>query len=128
MVTFRQFVALRVINLSEGAIVGYSYCDEPAGLAPIGFWVFKRLCRTIGFPTEDKKGQQPTMELVLLGALVALGDSSIRASIRPDRVQKLRPNIAQSLQTGCFTPSAASVLRWELGSTQPSSPRNSEGE
>ena len=111
VVSFIQFVALRLFRLSVGSFVDDVYCSEPASTISSGFWVFKRLYQLLGFPTSDRKDQPPTREFVLLGALIAIEDSSIRASIRPDRVNKLRSTIAQALQTCCLSPAAARKLR-----------------
>ena len=98
-----------------GAFFDDVYCAEPSPLAQSGFWAFKRLCQITGFPTSDHKGHPPTTDLLLLGALIALGDSPIRAQIRPDRVDKPKSHIAQAFRTNYLTPAAASKLRGEIG-------------
>ena len=115
VVTFLRFVAIHLLGLSVGAFVGDVYCAEPGGISTSGFWAFKRLFSILGFPTSDKNDQPPSRELVLLGDPIVITDSGITASIRPDRVSKLRSCIAPALRADSLTPSAAIKLRGKLG-------------
>ena len=55
VVTFIQFVALKLLYIAVGAFVGDVYFAEDAKIANSGFWAFKQLCRLLGFNTSDKR-------------------------------------------------------------------------
>ena len=115
VVTCIQFLARELLALCVAAFVDDVCAAEPSTTATSGFWAFKRLVRLIGFITSDRKDQQPTTSLLLLGAQVAIGTSSFEADSTPELAEKIRGHIAHALQTNALTAAAASKLRWKLG-------------
>ena len=95
----RELLAHRVASFVDDV-----FASEPSTAETSGFWVSKRLVQLVGFITSDRKGQQPTTSLLLLGAQVAIGTSSFEADATPDRAEKIRGRISQALQTNALTP------------------------
>ena len=117
VVTFVQFLALKLLYIAVGAFVDDVYCAANITIAKSGLWAFKQLCLLIGFNTSGNKDQAPSSDLSLLGAEVSLLHDAIRAQAGRQRgVLKLRIHIAQALQLNCLTPAAASKMRDRLGS------------
>ena len=115
VVTFVQFVALKLHYLAVGALVGDVYCAGNIPIAKSVFWAPKQLFLHIGFNTSDTKDQAPSSDLSLLVAEVSLLRDAIRAQAGRHRVLKLRSHVAQALQVNFLTPSAARELRGRLG-------------
>lgn len=113
--TFIQFLSRGLLTLTVGAFVGDVYCAEPSTHAPSGFWASKQHDGSIGFPTADKRGELPSKNIALLGALISIRDDSFCAAARPDRVNKICGHIAHALRTTCLSPAAESMLRGRLG-------------
>ena len=115
VVTFVQFVALKLLYLAVGAFVDDAYCAENIPIAKSGFWAFKQIFLLIGFSTSGKKGQAPSSDISLLFEEVSLLRDAIRSQDGRHRVLKLRSHVDQALQVNFLTPSAARELRGRLG-------------
>ena len=115
VVTFVQFLARTLLSLVVAAYVDDIFCCEPITTCRSGFWAFKALTKLIGFPTADRKDQEPSEDLYLLGAAVSIDSVSIRAEACPERVRKLRALISEALSKDTLTPAEASKLRGKLG-------------
>ena len=86
--TFTQSVAKELLALTVGAFVCNVYCGEPRNAASSKFRAFETLAKLLGFPTSDKKGQPPSKELVLLGALIRLNEIRSAPQRGPVEYQK----------------------------------------
>ena len=119
VVTFLQFVAGEILQVTTGAFADDVFCVESHRLAMGGFWAFKQLCEVVGFHTPSKKDQPPSTGKVLLGADASLRDTHVQAMVMGDRKERLKAHILQALQSNSLTPAAARKLRGELGFYSP---------
>ena len=115
VVTFAQFLARALLTLVVAAYVDDIFCCEPAATCKSGFWAFKTITKLLGLPTSDKKDQEPSTDIYLLGAAVSIDAQSISAAPCPERVSKLRSLIEQAIRNNSMSPDEASKLRGELG-------------
>ena len=89
VITFIQFLSMELLALKVGAFADDVYCAEPNSLAKSGFWAPKQSTGPLGLHTSDRKDQPPRKDIVLLGALIAIGTESFCASVRPERIHKI---------------------------------------
>ena len=115
VVTFIQFLAMRLLTLIVASYVDDIFCCEPTATCASGFWAFKALTRLLGFHTSDEKGQTPAYQVYLLGAVVELSKTCLKTTACDERVQRLRETIISALTSDNITPAAASKLRGWLG-------------
>ena len=104
------YLARRMAQVPTGHYVDDFTACEPTRTITSGYTAFETIFKSLGLRMKPKKAQPPALSQKVLGVQMLMEPEQVTLSPHPERLQKIRTQIADHLRSDSMTPDQAQQL------------------
>ena len=104
------YLARRMAQVPTGHYVDDFTACEPTRTITSGYTAFETIFKSLGLRMKPRKAQPPALSQKVLGVQMLMEPGQVTLSPHPERLQKIRQQIADHLRSDSMTPDQAQQL------------------
>ena len=104
------YLARRMAQVPTGHYVDDFTACEPTRTSTSGYTAFETIFKSLGLRMKPRKAQPPALSQKVLGVQMLMEPGQVTLSPHPERLQKIRQQIAEHLRSDSMTPDQAQQL------------------